>query len=474
MSDEARAVTASDRPPAGTRPRPASRPSPAAPREYHFPTFERQTLRNGLSLIVAPVRKLPVVTVTMVGPCGASSESDGQDGVANLTARALLEGSSRSSGEELTERIERLGAAIEAGADWDSCVITMTTLSDRLAPAFDLFAEVLLEPAFPEREVERLRAERLAELLQLRTEPRGLADEMFARFLYAPSSRYANPQDGGASTVSSLTRAELEAFYRARYQPGGMTLVVAGDVSTDDAVALAERAFATWHGSAPPAPEVQDRPARLARATHLVEKAEAPQSELRIGQVGLPRTTPDYFPVLVMNGLLGGLFSSRINLNLREVHGYTYGAHSGFDWRRGAGPFAVSSAVKSDVTAAAAREVLLEIDRMRSELVTDEELSLATSYLAGVFPIRYETTDAIARALASLVVFTLPDDYFDTYRDRVRAISGTDVLEAAQKHLHPDVLQLVVVGDPRVVAGQLEELRFGPLEVYDAEGNVLA
>ncbi|HEX6964769.1 MAG TPA: pitrilysin family protein [Gemmatimonadaceae bacterium] len=467
MSDEASAVSAS------RIPHPASRPSPAPPREYHFPTFERLTLRNGLALIIAPVRVLPVVTVTMVGPCGASSEPEGHEGVANLTARALLEGSARSSGEELTERIERLGAAIEAGADWDSCVVTMTVLSDRLAPAFDLFAEVLLEPVFPEREVERLRAERLAELLQLRTEPRGLADEMFSRFLYAPDSRYAYPEDGGANTVASLTRTDLEAFYRARYRPGGMTLIVAGDVSTDDAVALAERAFGSWDGRAPSTPVVQDRPARLARATHLVEKAEAPQSELRIGQVGLPRTTPEYFPVLVMNGLLGGLFSSRINLNLREVHGYTYGAHSAFDWRRGAGPFVVASAVKSDVTAAAAREVLHEIDRMRTEPVTEEEISLATSYLAGVFPIRYETTDAIARALASLVVYTLPDDYFDTYRDRVRAVTRTDVLEAAQRHLHPDVLQLVVVGDPRVVAGQLEELRFGPLEVYDAEGNVL-
>jgi len=465
------ALPASNRPQAGTRPLPASRPTPAPPREYHFPTFERVTFGNGLRVIVAPVRKLPVVTVTMVGPCGSSSEPAGRDGVANLTARSLLEGSTRSSGEELTERVERLGAAIEAGADWDSGLLTMTVLSKRLAPAFELFGEVVLEPAFPEREVERLRAERLAELLQLRTEPRGLADEMFARFLYTPSSRYASPEDGGAATVSTLTRADVEAFYRARYRPAGTTLIIAGDVSTEDAVALAERTFGAWQGSAPAAPAVEDRPARLTRATHLVEKAEAPQSELRIGQVGLPRSTPDYFPVLVMNGLLGGLFSSRINLNLREVHGYTYGAHSGFDWRRGAGPFAVSSAVKSDVTGAAAREVLLEIDRMRTEPVNEEEISLATSYLAGVFPIRYETTEAIARALASLVVYALPDDYFDTYRDRVRAVTRTDVLEAAQAHLHPDVLQLVVVGDPNVVTGQLEELRFGPLAVYDVEGN---
>ncbi|HEX5435609.1 MAG TPA: pitrilysin family protein [Gemmatimonadaceae bacterium] len=451
-----------------------ARPTPTAPREYHFPAFERFTLGNGLGVIVAPVRALPVVTVTMVGPCGASSEPAGRDGVANLTARALLEGSAHSSGEELTERFERLGAAIAAGAEWDSAITTMTVLSHRMDEAFELFAEVMLEPTFPEREVERLRAERLAELLQLRTEPRGLANEMFARFLYEPSSRYAMPEDGGASSVASLTRSEVETFYRARYRPAGMTLIVVGDVGTDAARALAERAFEAWQGEAPPAPAVIDRAARLARAMHLVGKADAPQSELRLGQVGLPRTTPDYFPVLVMNGLLGGMFSSRINLNLREVHGYTYGAHSAFDWRRGAGPFVVDAAVKSDVTGAAASEMLREIDRMRGELVSEEELSLATSYLAGVFPIRYETTDAIARALAALVVYGLSGDYFDTYRDRVRAVTRSDVQAAAERYLDPGLMQLVVVGDPEVVAPQLEELRYGPLSVYDAEGEPLA
>jgi len=204
---------------------------------------------------------------------------------------------------------------------------------------------------------------------------------------------------------------------------------------------------------------------------HVVAKADAPQSELRIGHVGIPRTHPDYFCAVVMNAVLGGLFSSRINLNLREAHGYTYGAFSSFDWRRQSGPFAVSTAVRSDVTDASAREVIFEIDRMRRERINGDELSLATSYLDGVFPIRYETTAAIAAALANMAIYGLPEDFFDRYRERVRAISSDDVLDAARKHLQADALQIVVVGDPAVVVAPLEALQFGPVTIYDSLGR---
>ena len=451
------------------------RPQPAPPRDYHFPAFERRALPNAVRLIVAPVRKLPVVTVRAVVEAGAMMEPAGREGVAHLTAAALLEGTERLDGEELAERFERLGASVEADATWDSAVLEMTVLADRLPEAFALFAEVLRAPRFPEREVLRLRAERLAELLNQRAEPRGLADEMFERVLYAPASRYSVPQDGSEASVGALGRAEVEAFYRARYRPGGTTLVVAGDVSAADAAALAERTLGDWHGGAPDQPAVVlDRPARAVSAVHIVAKPDAPQSELRIGHVVIPRAHPDYFAVLVMNSVLGGLFSSRINLNLREVHGYTYGAWSGFDWRRGSGPFVVSSAVKSDVTDAAAREVLAEIDRLRADPIGSDELSLATSYLAGVFPIRYETTAAIAQALTAMLVWGLPADYFDTYRANVAAVSLPDVLHAAERYLRPDALQLLVVGDPGAVVAPLRALDFGPVTVYDAEGAAVA
>ena len=239
-------------------------------------------------------------------------------------------------------------------------------------------------------------------------------------------------------------------------------------------ITLASSVFGDWSGETPAPAMSTDTPARTTRAVHIVSKSDAAQSELRVGHVGLPRNHRDYFPAVVMNALLGGLFSSRINLNLREAHGYTYGASSHFDWRRQSGPWMVSTAVQSEVTDASAREVLHEIERMRSEPVAAEELSLATSYLDGVFPIRYETSAAIAAALANLVIYGLPDDWYDRYRDCVRRVSEADVLTAAQRHLHPEALQMVVVGNPEVVRGPLEGLGFGPVSVYDTQGNPIA
>jgi zinc protease len=322
--------------------------------------------------------------------------------------------------------------------------------------------------------VERLKAERLAELLQLRTEPRGLADELFTRFLYARDSRYSHPEGGSEESVAAISRADVEEFYRARYRPGSVTLIIAGDVTTDEAAALASDTLGAWKGEAPETMEVSYAPARSQRALHLISKPDAPQSELRLGCVWLPRHHPDYHASVVMNAVLGGLFSSRINLNLRERHGYTYGAFSHLDWRRQAGPFVVSTAVQSEVTAPAAKEAISEIEHIRAERITDDELSLATSYLGGVFPIRYETTDAIAGALAALVRYGLPDDFYDTYRDQVRAVTVEDVLRDARAHLNPASLQMLVVGDIDRVQGPLEEIGFGTSTVYDTQGEMLA
>jgi zinc protease len=444
------------------------RPKPGPTRSYHFPDFHDQILASGIRLVTAPVAKLPVVTVLVIVDAGSTNDPAGKEGVAALTASTLLEGSERFDGAELAEKFEQLGTSVESGADWDSAFIKITVLSDQLEEATKLLGEAISSPVFPKREVERAKAERLAEILQLETEPRGLADEKFSEFLYTQESRYSKPDEGNTESVSALSRKDILEFYKSRYRAGSTTVIIAGDVSTDEARALITRALERWAlGNAPNRPLITA--ARTTRKSiHIVDKPEASQSELRAGHVGLPRKHPDFFPTLVMNAVLGGLFGSRINLNLREAHGYTYGASSFYDWRRGPGPFVVSTAVQSEVTAPALREILLEIDRIRGERISEEELSLARDYLDGVFPIRYETTAAIASALATLVIYDLPADYYEAYRRNVRSVSADAVLQAARSHLHPDELQTVVVGDARVIRASVSNLSVGDLHVHSS------
>jgi len=442
------------------------RPVAGPARRYHFPEFHQEMLPGGIRLVTAPVTKLPIATVLVIVDAGSENDPPGKEGVAALTAAALLEGGEEMDGAAIAERFEQLGTSVESGADWDSAFIKITTLSDRLDAATTLLGETISRPAFPEREVERLRAERLAEIMQLETEPRGLADEKFSEFLYSSDSRYSKPDEGTSDSVGALSRRDVAEFYAARYRSGATTVVVAGDVSIEGARDLVARAFQSWHPGTPAGPRLVTGARSRGRTLHIVNKVDAPQSELRVGHVGLPRKNPDFFPVLVMNAVLGGLFGSRINLNLREAHGYTYGASSYFDWRRGRGPFVVSTAVQTEVTAPALREILYEIDRIRGEHIADSELSLARDYLEGVFPIRYETTAAIASALATLVVYGLPDDYYESYRRNVHAVSVEDVLKAARDHLHLDQLQTVVVGDARIIEQTVADLKLGDQLVH--------
>jgi zinc protease len=419
-------------------------------------------------LITAPVAKLPLATVLVLVNAGSTGESRGKEGVAALTAAGLLEGTMRFDGAELAEKFEQLGTSLESGADWDSAFLKITVLSDKLEEATKLLGEAISSPVFPEREIERLKAERLAEILQLETEPRGLADEKFSEFLYDDESRYSRPDEGSTESVSALTRDDVEQFYRSSYNSGATTVIVAGDISSENARKLVIEAFGKWPMGSSRQQPLSGKARRNRKSTHIVNKPDAPQSELRVGHVGLPRKHPDFFPTLVMNAVLGGLFGSRINLNLREAHGYTYGASSFYDWRRGPGPFVVSTAVESEVTAPALREILMEIERIREEKISPEELSLARDYLEGVFPIRYETTAAIASALATLAVYDLNADYYDSYRANIHNVSEDAVLKAAKTHLHPELLQTVIVGDASTVRDSLTDHSLGDVTVHNA------
>jgi len=450
-----------------------ARPTAGVPRTYEFPTVHRFALANGVRVVVAPMPRLPLVTVLALVDAGAAGEARGRDGVASLAARALAEGADSLDGPEITARFERLGTAFDASADWDSTVARLTVTRSRLDAAVALFATVLRGPTFPEAAVARRRDERLADLAQQLAEPRGLADERFAGFLYPASDRYARSVSGTAQSVAALDAGAVRAFYAAHYGPRTTTLVLVGDITAEEARAIAELRFGSWEGDARPAAPASVPPSAPtgAKRVVIVEKVDAPQSELRVGHVGVARSHPEYLAIVVMNAILGGLFSSRINLNLREKHAFTYGASSSFDWRRGAGPFVVSTAVKSEVTARAVEEILREIAGLRAAPPEPTEVALATDYLAGVFPIRYESTSAVAGALAGATMFGLPDDWFARYRDRIRAITPADVHRAARAHLDPERLLMLAVGDANLIAAPLAALGVGAVERHASDDD---
>jgi zinc protease len=441
------------------------RPVPGRSRPYHFPSFERMTLPNGLELIIAPVRRLPLVTIRFVLDVGARQEPRDLAGVASLTAAVLAEGTERLDAGALAEEFERLGGSLSSYATWDATHVRTTVLSSRLEGALALLSEVVRKPAFAPREVDRLKEERLAELLELKSEPRGLADEKFSSFLYKQSSRLSIQEGGSQRTVRQLSVNDCREWHASQFAPSATALVIAGDVDVDKVMKLTSDGLADWW-SPPQAPSgVDDTPDREYASVRLLDRPGAPQSELRLGHVGLRREHPDYFAVVVMNAILGGVFNSRINLNLREKNAFTYGAFSSFEWRRDAAPFLVSTAVATPVTVPAIREVIAELVRIQSGPPDEDELSLSTSYLDGVFPIRFETTDAIAGALASLRTLRLGNDFYDTYRENIRAVTADDVMRAAQRHIHMDRLQVLAVGDRAQVEPALRDLNLGPTSI---------
>jgi predicted Zn-dependent peptidase len=446
----------------------ATRPLPGAPRDYHFPRFARARLDNGLTVISAQVPGRPLLAAALLLPGGAGHESPALAGVTALTARAMSEGTRRRDALEFIEATERLGASLAAGADWENLTLSLTVPRARLEPALGLLSEMLQEPAFPEPELERLRAQRLNDLLQAAAEPSRRADRAFIGTIYADSSPYARLLAGDEETVPRLERATIEARHAEHLDPARATLILAGDLGGLDPLALANAQFGAWRadaaaGRADLAP-LDSTPAPGGRRVRVLDRPGAPQSELRAGHVGLPRRIPDYHATVVLTTLLGGLFNSRLQRLLREERGYTYHVSAGFDFRRSAGPFTVRTAVQSEVTAPAVTDLLGVLDGLGADPVAAGELSDAREFLIGVFPLRFESAEQVTGAIAGLVAHGLPDDELDRYRPAVAAVTGADVLAAAG-HVRTREASLIVVGDAAKVTESLEAAGLGPVEV---------
>lgn len=444
------------------------RPAPRSPRPYHFPAFTRHRLANGLTLWLVPLAGRELVNVHLLFDAGAAAEDETKAGVAGLTARMLTTGTRSLDAAAFAEATERLGIEVSSESSWDSARAAFQSLARFLPEGLGLLAEMVREPRLDASEFERLRAERLAQIMQARSEPGHLADEMFLATLYRPDSPYHRLSAGSPESVGSLTLDDVVTHHRRQYLPGDAHLIVAGDIDPDAVIAEAEARLGDWSGTGAGhralVPEAVG-----GRRLVLVDRPGSVQSELRVGLPGIARGDSRYFSASVMVAALGGVFRSRLQFRLREELGYTYGAHAGLDLRRAAGPLSARTAVQTDVTAPALTETLAQLDRMRTAPLTDQELREVKEYLVGVFPLRFETTGGIAAAIEPLAVYGLPDDWWQTYRASLTAVTAEAAQRAAQELIDPDELLSLVVGDAEQVRAELEATGIAPLQLREVE-----
>lgn len=460
-----------------TQPAPAetfrqTAPEPLPQRSWSFPEVTRVTLENGLRVLVAENHGAPLTTIRAVIRTGAERDPARQPGLATLTANMLDEGAGQRNAVQIAEAMGALGGQLNTGADWDSSTVNAEVLSRNLEQAMGVFADVVLRPQFPQEDFERIRRERLTTLLQQRDNAGIVANNRFSALVYRDTP-YGNPLLGTDAAVQTISRDDVRRFYEGHYAPNNTSLIITGDVNPQQAIELARRHFGAWRRGAELPPVTITAPAIQQNQIYVVDRPQAVQSEIRVGHAGVARSTEDYFPLLVMNTILGGNFGSRLNLNLREQHGYTYGARSGFSYRRSAGPFTVSTPVRNEVTLQSVTEIMNELRRMRSGDLTDAELDAAKNYQMGIFPAMVESASALASRLEEMELHNLPEDYFSRYRERIAAVTDEDVEEVARKYVQPDRTAIVVVGRAEEIREPLSSLGI-PVTVHNIDGHPIA
>ena len=437
-------------------------------RPLELPLFHRFRLDNGLKLLVAENPKLPEVSLRLILEAGAATEQPELGGVAELTGRLLSEGAAGRSALEMAAWLDRLGAAFGASVGYDVASLSMHFLSDVSDGALDYLRAVVREPAFEEEEVARVRQERLDEIERHLDEPAVLADLRLIRTIYGDHP-YGRPAGGEPETVASLGAAGVAGFHAERYVPDGSVLIACGALDARafrDAVASR---FDDWTGAA----GLSELPSPSSRAPAggllLVDREHSAQAEIRVGRIGMERAAPDFFPATLANAILGGLFNSRINMNLREDKGWTYGARSSFRFRRGAGPFVVNTAVESAAAAGAFREILAEIQSLVERPPDDDELRLAKNALTLSLPRQFETPSLVTRKVAAQQIYELPEDYWETYVDRVEAVTPEEIVEAASSRIPSESMTLLTVASAAEVGPMLDEV--GDVSVENAESG---
>jgi len=449
-------------------------PELAPPPALKLPAVQTTVLPNGLTLAVVEMHKVPVVDVQLLIDAGAARDPSVAPGLATFTATMLQQGAGARSALDVADEAAFLGAQLGTAAGFDGASASIHVPKRRLEAALDLLADVVLRPAFADSEIARQRELRAAQLVQQRDEPVSVANIAFPAIVYGREHPYGHPLNGTDSATARLARESVAEFYRTYYRPNGARILVVGDVTLAEARRLIAARFGGWErGDVPTFPSPAAAPPTAARTVYLIDKPGAAQSVVRIGHLGPARTTPDWFALEVLNTILGGAFTSRLNQNLRETRGYTYGAFSQFVPRRLSGAFVALASVVTAKTDSSLIEFLKELRRIREETVGPAELAKAKAYLTLGLPGDFETTGGAAARFRELLSLGLPLDYYDRYVDRINAVTAADVQRVARQYIDPDRFDIVVVGDKANIEAGIKALNEGPIVYRDVWGQEL-
>src|SRR5467141_1581124 len=448
----------------------APKPWPAS--ALHLPVPGKFKLSNGLTVLYSGRPGLPLVAANLVLRAGSGVSPVDRPGLASMTARMLQQGTTTRSAPQIADRAADLGATLNSGAGTDTTGISTRSLSRNFPDALELLADVALHPTFPQSEIERVRSERLTAIVQEKDEPFSLAMRVLDAALYGSRHTYGYPDSGTTESTRAISCDDLEKFWRQNYFPDDAALVVTGNIKLATLKPLLEKQLGVWKPGKP-APAAMGSPETTDSKLILVDRPGAPQTTLVCFSIGLARSTPDYAPVEVMKTDLGGLFSSRINMNLREQHGYTYGAGSFFNYHRAPGPFVAYSDVRTDVTAPATMEVFNELRRMRDTQLTPAELLLSKDSIARSLPGRFERGTEAAASFAELFTYDLPLDYYSNLPDRINAVTAEQAQAMARKYILPEKMIVLAVGDCAKIEADMKKLNLGKVEIRDTDGKVV-
>ncbi len=446
-------------------------PPKAGPaRPLHLPTPESAQLANGLTLILNQRTGLPVVAANLVIRTGGDANPLDKAGLAAFTAALLDEGTATRNAPKIADDLAQIGASLSTSSTMDSSWVQAGSLKKNFSQALDLLADVALHPSFPAEDVDRQRASRLGDVVQVREDPAQTASKVAAAALFGDHHPYGFTNLGTEASLKAISRDDMLAFWKENFVPNNAALVVAGDISMAELKPLADKAFGAWVKGAPVKKDL-GAPKTTGAKVIIVDKPGAPQTALRVEEIGAARSTPDFNADEVMNMALGGLFSSRINMNLREDHGYTYGASSQFVFRRTPGPFVIGGDVRTDATGASVSEIFKEVRGMITKPLTPEELQMSKDSLARAVPANFETSDNAAGTFADVYIYDLGLDYFSKYAALTDAVTAEQVAASAQKYLQPDKFIVVAVGDRSKIEAGLAALKLGPLEHWTADAR---